>query len=176
MSHPKCHPWQRQDALRSATGCFCAHIGFLLEWELLRSGLLSLMQAATPGTPHPTRGFCPVSWSHLPAPGIPLTLMRSHCGCGASIYRALGQRTGRKADTCFQRHERLQAPEEQMGSGDGDRLTEQPRNGQCSFHCRFTPRPLCASLTGKTATLDHLPTGPSCRRHSKKQLLECSQS
>ena len=76
---------------------------------------------------------------------------------------------------CFQRHERLQAPEEQMGSGDGEGLTEQPRDGQCGFRCCFTLRLLCASLTGKTATLDHLPTGPSCRRHSKEQLLECSQ-
>lgn len=28
---------------------------------------------------------------------------------------------------------------------------------------------------GKTVTLDHLPTGPSHRRHSEKQLLEFSQ-
>lgn len=161
MSHPKCRPWQRQDALRSATGCFCAHIGFLLEGELLRSGLLSLMQAATPGTPHPTRGFCPaVSWSHLPAPSIPLTLMRSHCGCGASIYRALGQRAGSKSRHCFQRHECRQAPEERMGSGDGGASQSSPGTASAASIAASPPDRSAPHLLGKQPPLTTCPLAP----------------
>ena len=70
----------RGKMVRAATGCFRAHIGFLLGRELLRSGPRSHVQAAVPGTEHPARGVCPavrvgafsLPWAALSA------LMRSY--------------------------------------------------------------------------------------------------
>lgn len=110
--------------LRSATGCFCApHRLFV------GMGASQVRTSLTHAGSHDWQLTPPLGASvqlsvgatSLP-PASPLALMRSHCGRSASIYRALGQRTGRISSHGSTEHERLQALREQMGSGDGEGL------------------------------------------------------
>lgn len=149
--------------VRSATGCFRVHVGFLVGWEFLRSGPRSHGQAAVPGTKRPARGVCPaVRVGAFSLPWVALSaLMRSYQGRGAAIYGALGQRTGSKSRRmCFGWHERPRSPEEQMGSGDGEGLAEPAQEWPGQFRIPFTPGPSVPHLLGKQPPLTTCPLAP----------------